>query len=171
MKILPFLLALFGLGLLGYPQARPVADKIAARSPLCDCNPCKCVACDCAPLTVGKPPEHTIADTKPSITPAEAKAVEQVAFTQPQQPQVLPVKPVLPPQVLPVKPKAAPVAGHYEYRQVCNGRSCSMVRVWVPHQPAKQAAPVVYRQPVYQQQYGSCGPGGCGRVGLFGRRR
>jgi hypothetical protein len=144
-------------------------DKIAsAPSPACDCNPCKCVVCKCEPeataLVVGPPPD--IADTRPTITPAEARAVEQVAFTQP---QILPVKPPPQPQVLPVKPKAAPVAGHYEYRQQCNGRSCSMVRVWVPHQPAKQAAPVVYQQPV--QYGGSCGPGGCGRLGIFGRRR
>jgi hypothetical protein len=216
MKLLPFLLALFGLGLLGYPQSRPVAEKLAAvPSPLCECNPCKCVDCKCgdAQSTIATPvvavatekiavePASPIADTRPTIAPAEAKAVEQVAFTQP---QVLPVNEYpsiidrhtsqisqiqnvvddtgrtkwIPSQyaTTAAKPKAAAqpakaAAGHYEYRQQCNGRSCQVVRVWVPHQPAKQAAPVVYQQPVYQQQYGSCGPGGCGRVGLFGRRR
>jgi hypothetical protein len=178
------LLAIAGLFALGSPEKQPsVVESVAsAPSPACDCNPCKCVVCKCEPtpdvaqvtpdiaVVSGVPVvAQGVADTRPTITPAEAKAVEQVAFTQP---QILPVKPLLPPQVLPVKPKAAPkpvVAGHYEMRQVCNGRSCQVVRVWVPHQPAKQAAPVVYQQPVqyYQpQQRGwfrgrGCGPGGC----------
>jgi hypothetical protein len=186
------LLAIAGLFALGSPEKQPaVVESVAsAPSPACDCNPCKCMVCDCkscgskplpaAELSTKDTPKSIThdamftkqisgtkdADVAPTITPAEAKAVEQVAFTQP---QVLPVKPPPQPQVLPVKPKAAPVvAGHYEYRQQCNGRSCQVVRVWVPHQPAKQAAPIVYQQPVqyYQQPRGwfrgrSCGPGGC----------
>lgn len=150
---------------------------IAKRSPACDCQdkcqcaePCLCNVIDekPAPLTVGKPPEHTLDDAKP--LPMQVAAVTEVAetFTHPQ-PQVLPVAPPPKPQVLPVKPKAAPVAatGHYEMRQQCGRGGCSMVRVWVPHsngQPA--AAPAVYQQ----SSCGSCGPGGCGRRGIFGGR-
>lgn len=55
------------------------------------------------------------------------------------------------------------------------------VSVTVPEPDSPPAKPVArpavqYRQPVYYQSYGSCGPGGCGprgvfRGGLFGRRR
>jgi hypothetical protein len=180
------LLAIAGLFALGSPEKQPsVVESVAsAPSPACDCNPCKCVVCKCEPtpdvaqvtpdiaVVSGVPVvAQGVADTRPTITPAEAKAVEQVAFTQP---QILPVKPLLPPQVLPVKPKAVPVTGHYEYRQQCNGRSCQVVRVWVPHiqGTAAQARTIkvtpTYQQPVYYQQPQrgwfrgrGCGPGGC----------
>lgn len=67
----------------------------------------------------------------------------------------------------PVKKETA-AAGHWQTVRSCGPNGCSTVQQWVPHHPAKQAAPVVYQQ----QSYGSCGPGGCGtRRGLFGRRR
>lgn len=130
-------------------------DKIAARSPLCDCANCQCSKCFCntvdqEPLKVGSPPESLVVLTSGGELLTEQK------FTEPKLTE--PVKPV------PVVAKKA-AAGHWESRQSCGRGGCSMQQVWVPHNV--QAAPVA-------QQCGSCGPGGCGvsgRRGWFGRRR
>lgn len=103
--------------------------------------------------------QKAIADHRPTITPAEAQQVAQ--FTQPT-PQP---KPVAKPAPKPVV-KAAP-AGHWQTYQSCGRGGCSTYQVWVPAPAGKPVQPA-YQAPV---QYGSCGPGGCGRVGLFGRRR
>jgi len=120
-----------------------IIDKIAARSPLCDCDDCKCVSpCLCnvvdqEPLVVGPPPDRVLDISNAKIVPV-ALVDHPERFTEPERPQPKPV-PVV---------KASAPTGRW-VTQYAGFRGRRSYQVWVPDQPAASCA------------NGSCANGSC----------
>lgn len=161
-SLIPSLIALASLAVLAVPTAKPEPTFAGKPTLLCDCDPCTCKVCECA-FTPS-------ADTKPTITPAEATSLIIVG-PQPKEPcRFCKCRPC---ECVPEKEGRGPIPvdlGPHQRHTLKDGRQTMTF--------AEQEGGLLFTQPApalvvakpapkpvaaagHYQNVQSCGPGGC----------